>query len=217
MTIDIEVAERFGALLASGNYGEAHGCLTQAAGRENPPEVLKRDFEAMISYWWTGILNVKSALILEDWPDKQEGDLGMVYISFIGDGKRESVTVVLVEEDDAVRIRSLHWGEFNHVSPLYSVSKKRDTKRKIRGSVKILIWLGVITGIIALPIIMGLMLGLGSCPLISPPIFPCDPIRQFLAPFWAIYSISSILIIFPILAILWIIYIIVALIDALGS
>ncbi|MBJ7899359.1 MAG: hypothetical protein GC158_05435 [Cyanobacteria bacterium RI_101] len=39
MTIDIEVAERFGALVAEGNYGGAYGYLTQAAEWENPPMV----------------------------------------------------------------------------------------------------------------------------------------------------------------------------------
>jgi hypothetical protein len=112
MTIDIEVAERFGALVAEGNYGEAHGYLTQAAGRENPPEVLKRDFEEMISYWQGDgeILEVTSDLILEDWPDKQAQDLGVVYTAFIGAGDCEAVTVVLTQEDGAVRIRSLEWG-----------------------------------------------------------------------------------------------------------
>jgi hypothetical protein len=110
MTIDIEVAERFGALVASGDYGEAHGYMTQAAGRENPPEVLKRDFEAMLSYWQGGVVGVESDLILEDWPDKQAQDLGMVYTSFVGDGNCEAVTVVLTQEDGAVRIRSLEWG-----------------------------------------------------------------------------------------------------------
>lgn len=49
-------------------------------------------------------------IVLEDWPDKQAQDLGMVYTSFVGDGNCEAVTVVLTQEDGAVRIRSLEWG-----------------------------------------------------------------------------------------------------------
>ncbi|MBJ7898840.1 MAG: hypothetical protein GC158_02715 [Cyanobacteria bacterium RI_101] len=71
------------------------------------------DIEAAERFGWQRdgeILEVRSDLILEDWPDKQAQDLGMVYTAFIGAGDCEAVTVVLTWEDGAVRIRSLEWG-----------------------------------------------------------------------------------------------------------
>ena len=48
--------------------------------------------------------------IMTDWADKQPGDITSVLMRLIGDVFMEPVTVVLVEEAGAIRIRHLEWG-----------------------------------------------------------------------------------------------------------
>ena len=51
-----------------------------------------------------------SECILEDWPAKQENDVGSVYVALDGDGFCEAVTVALTREGNEIRIRELEWG-----------------------------------------------------------------------------------------------------------
>ena len=55
-------------------------------------------------------VDLVSECILEDWPAKQEGDVGYVYVALTGDGFCEAVTVTLTREADTIRIRELEWG-----------------------------------------------------------------------------------------------------------
>jgi hypothetical protein len=48
--------------------------------------------------------------ILEDWPDKKNGDLGYVYVALTGAGFCEAVTVTLTTDNGQARIRELEWG-----------------------------------------------------------------------------------------------------------
>jgi hypothetical protein len=48
--------------------------------------------------------------VLDDWPDKQDGDIASVYISLVGDGYVEAVSVILTKGTGVTRIRHLEWG-----------------------------------------------------------------------------------------------------------
>ena len=110
MAINIEVADQFGKLIAKADYRAAHVFLTKEAQEVYSPEEFKKSVEQMTDYWSSPIEEVTSDLILEDWPAKQDKDIGMVYISLIGDGVCEAVTVTLAEENGDIRIRYLEWG-----------------------------------------------------------------------------------------------------------
>lgn len=110
MNMNIEVAEQFGKLIAKADYRAAHAFLTQETQQIYSPENFKKSVEQMTNYWSVPIEKVISELILEDWPTKQDKDIGIVYVSLIGDGICEAVTVILTEENSDIRIRYLEWG-----------------------------------------------------------------------------------------------------------
>ena len=110
MAINIEVAQQFGELIAKADYKAAHGLLTKEAQQVYSSEDFKKSVEQMTDYWSGPIEEVLSDLILEDWPAKQDKDIGMVYVSLIGDGVCEAVTVTLADENGDIRIRYLEWG-----------------------------------------------------------------------------------------------------------
>jgi hypothetical protein len=112
MAVDTRVAEQFGRSIAQGDYATAHSLLTEGARAAHSPDDLKQAVEQMIAIGDGPITDVAlvSECILEDWPDKQESDVGYVYVALTGDGFCEAVTVTLTREADKIRIRELEWG-----------------------------------------------------------------------------------------------------------
>ncbi len=112
MAVDTRVAEQFGRAIAEGDFETAHSLLTEGARTAHPPESMKQAVEDMIAVGNGPITDVDlvSECNLEDWPGKQEGDVGYVYVALTGDGFCEAVTVTLTSEAGRIRIRDLEWG-----------------------------------------------------------------------------------------------------------
>lgn len=47
---------------------------------------------------------------MEEWPGKQLGDVGWVYVSIQGEGFVEAVTVIVSAVDVTLTIRNIEWG-----------------------------------------------------------------------------------------------------------
>jgi hypothetical protein len=111
-TANIEVAEQFGHLIAKADYAAAHALLTKEAQKIYSPEDLKAAVEWMTAYAPGPIrqVEVMSDFVLEEWPDKQDGDVAIAYVALTGDGFCEAVTVTLAQEGHNIRIRQLEWG-----------------------------------------------------------------------------------------------------------
>lgn len=111
MAVDTRVAEQFGHAIARCDYAAAHSLLTENAQATHSPESIKQAVEEMIAICDGPISDVDlvSECILEDWPTKQEGDVGHVDVALTGDGYCEAVTVTLTREADQIRIRDLEW------------------------------------------------------------------------------------------------------------
>ena len=107
-----EVAKQFGDLIAKPDYAAAHGLLTEEAQAANTPDDFKEAVEGMTTYAPGPIQDVQvmEDYILEDWPDKQDGDVAIAYVALTGDGFCEAVTVTLVQHSSGFRIRHLEWG-----------------------------------------------------------------------------------------------------------
>jgi hypothetical protein len=107
-----EVAKQFGDLIAKSDYPAAHALLTKEAQAVHTPDDFKAAVEGMTTYAPGPIqeVEVMEDFILEDWPDKQEGDVAIAYVSLTGDGFCEAVTVTLVQQGSDLRIRHLEWG-----------------------------------------------------------------------------------------------------------
>ena len=102
----------FGHAIARCDYLAAHSLLTEHAQAVHSPDSLKQAVEEMIEDGHGPIAEVVlvSECILEDWPRKQKGDVGYVYVALDGDGFCEAVTVTLATEAGNIRIRDLEWG-----------------------------------------------------------------------------------------------------------
>ena len=112
MAVDTTVPMEFGRAIAKGDFVSAHRLLTKKAQECHSPEALKHAVEDMIAAGDGPIAQVDlvEECILEQWPDKREGDVGYVYVALTGDGFCEAVTVTLTTEAGNVRIRELEWG-----------------------------------------------------------------------------------------------------------
>src|SRR5262245_6245687 len=111
MAIDTHIAEQFGRSIAQGNYAAAHSLLSDAARGSNSPDDLKQAVEQMIAIGDGPIMDVAivNECVLENWPAKQDNDVGYVYVALTGNGFCEAVIVTLAREAGEIRIRELEW------------------------------------------------------------------------------------------------------------
>jgi hypothetical protein len=107
-----DVAKLFGDLIAKSDYSAVHALLTIEAQAVHSADGFKDAVEGMTSYTPGPIeeVEVMEDFILEDWPDKQKGDVAIAYVSLTGEAFCEAVTVTLVQHGSDFRIRHLEWG-----------------------------------------------------------------------------------------------------------
>ena len=105
-----EVAEQFARLLIDAKWEEARGLLASNLRKETTAQDLKDAVEAMTQYVERPVTTAEVMNTLDDWPDKEEGDVGWAYVAMAGDGFSEAVTVIVHSEDSRLLIRSLEWG-----------------------------------------------------------------------------------------------------------
>ena len=112
MPVATQVAEHFGRAVAEGDFAAAHAMLTKKAQLSHSPAELAASVEKMISIGDGPITDfgLVNECVLEDWPRKQQDDVGYVYVALNGNGFCEAVTVTLCREGDEIRIRELEWG-----------------------------------------------------------------------------------------------------------
>jgi len=112
MDVDTQVAEQFGHAVAKGDFATAHALLTEEAQRIHSAEVMKQAVADMTAYADGPIQHVvvDSGFVVDDWPDKQDGDVAWVYVALTGDSFVEAASVLLATTGDGVRIRQVEWG-----------------------------------------------------------------------------------------------------------
>jgi hypothetical protein len=108
----IEVAKQFGDLIAEQDYAGARALLTGDARVANTPDQLREAVEGMTSYAPGPIRKVlvMEEFILQEWPEKQDGDVAVAYVALNGDSFCEAVSVTIVQMGSDYRIRRLEWG-----------------------------------------------------------------------------------------------------------
>lgn len=108
----VEVAQRFGDLIADEDFAAAYALLTKEAQQVHSPDDFRAAIIGMTTYAPGPIQNVivMEDFILEDWPDRRDGDVAIVYTSLEGDGFCEAVTVTIVQDGSDFLIRHLEWG-----------------------------------------------------------------------------------------------------------
>ena len=104
------VALAFAAKLVAGDYEAAHSMLSSALRENLSAAELKGEYEKMIEYGDGPPKLVDVVNVLEEWPAKQEGDIGWAYVAIISDDYSEAVTIVVAQETEQFVIREIEWG-----------------------------------------------------------------------------------------------------------
>jgi len=112
MTLHVEIAVAFASALVSGEFERAHRLLAPGLRSEFPAYRLRDELNAMFEGYAEGPATRISYdnASLEEWPDKQVGDVGWAYVSILGDDFVEGVAVVVAHVGSAPLIRSIEWG-----------------------------------------------------------------------------------------------------------
>jgi hypothetical protein len=110
-----DIALTFARALVAKQYETAHAMLATDLKPLCPPEVLKKELEAMIRYsgdedaWPTAVQDVTGSDVSE-WTGKKPHDFGWAYVAIDGVGYCEAVAVTVAEEGERLVIREIQWG-----------------------------------------------------------------------------------------------------------
>lgn len=108
-----ETAVAFSSALSSGDWERAHAFLVPALQARLSPAALRLEYLRLFQDSPEGspvTVQFDDQFAMDDWPDKQPGDVGWAYVSLCGEHVIEAVTVIVADVDGALRIRSVEWG-----------------------------------------------------------------------------------------------------------
>jgi hypothetical protein len=109
-TAETRRAIEFVRAIAGGNHSGAHGMLSARLRAQMTPAKLAADYREMVSYGEGVPTIVQVMTTMDEWPDKQPGDVRWVYVAIANDTFSEGATVVVAEEGGALVIRAVEWG-----------------------------------------------------------------------------------------------------------
>ena len=107
------VALAFARAVAAGDYDLAHSMLSAPLQAATSARQLEAEFALMIEYAECPPENLPDVEVMEavnDWPAKQDGDVGWAYVALSNNYYSEAVAVVVAHEDGNSVIRELEWG-----------------------------------------------------------------------------------------------------------
>lgn len=104
-----QVALKFSTALLNGQFEEAHALLSASIREEWTPSLLQETYEEMVEYF-----EIPPNELSVDSVDTEmlsiKADSAWVYVSIIGEGNSEAVTVVVSNEDGRHLIQKLERG-----------------------------------------------------------------------------------------------------------
>jgi hypothetical protein len=104
------VGLKFASALAGRDYSTAYAMTSSDYQRSTTLDEMRAAFEAIVPPEWQTVGPVEVAHVMETWPAKQPSDVGWVYLSIGGDVYSEAVTVVVTEEADKLKVRTVVFG-----------------------------------------------------------------------------------------------------------
>jgi hypothetical protein len=109
----IEIARRFGELIAHEDYIAAHRLLTAAAQQAHSADDLRAAVTTMTSYSPGPIerVEIMDEFVLEEWPRQRDGEVASIYVALNGPGFCEAVTVIVAHDPAGLRISQMAWGK----------------------------------------------------------------------------------------------------------
>ena len=105
-----QLAADFANALKRGNYTQAGVFIAPSKKEAWSSQRLKSEYEGMIEYGEGPATFVEVMETFDDWPTKEQGDVGWAYVAIAGDEFSEAVAVVVCNEGDQFRIRDIEWG-----------------------------------------------------------------------------------------------------------
>jgi len=104
-----KLATGFAAALVARDFLGAYAMTSSSYRARIALAVMQRAFEEMVQpIEPLGDIHLMNTL--EEWPAKQAGDVGWAYVAIDGTGWGEAVAVVVMMEDQVLRIREVEWG-----------------------------------------------------------------------------------------------------------
>ena len=113
MKAHAKTAVRFATALVDYAFDKAHALLSPTLKTQLSPKDLQVRMESMWSGYAQGRptrIHFDNEATMETWPGKMQGDVGWVYVSIVGDGFVEAVTVIVTDFDGQLLIRKIEWG-----------------------------------------------------------------------------------------------------------
>ena len=107
---DASVAFAFARALAARDYATAYAMGSSDYQRRLTLEQMRASFEAIVPPDWGAAGSVDVGHTMEDWPGKQASDVGWAYVSIGGDVYSEAITVIVTEENGALKVRDVEFG-----------------------------------------------------------------------------------------------------------
>ena len=109
MPLARETALQFGTALANRDYAGAYAMTTVEFRATMSLDTMQATFEEMVPLDWV-MGPIDAVDVLEEWPDMQAGDLGMIYVSIGGEVYSEGVTVIVNNTEGEPRVRQAEFG-----------------------------------------------------------------------------------------------------------
>jgi hypothetical protein len=104
------VGLKFASALASRDYPAAYAMTSGDYQRSATLDEMRAAFEAIVPTDSRTVGPLQVGHTLETWPAKQPSDVGWVYISIGGDVYSEALTVVVMQEADTLKVRTVQFG-----------------------------------------------------------------------------------------------------------
>ena len=103
-------AVEFARAISSGDAAAAHGMLSSRLRAATTAEKLAADYREMVAYGEGAPTTIQVMNTMDQWPDKQPGDVQWVYVAIANDTFSEAATVVVAQESGGLVVRSVEWG-----------------------------------------------------------------------------------------------------------
>lgn len=105
-----ELAVAFARALSARAYDRAYSMTSSEYQERVSQEEMRAAFEAIVPPDWGQTEPIEVGLSLSDWPDRQGGDIGWVYVGISGDVYSEGLAVVVARTGNRQEIREVEWG-----------------------------------------------------------------------------------------------------------
>jgi len=108
-----KIAIDFASALVDGYFETAHSLLDPELRQRYSPDDLRNELISMYEGYSEGKpthIYFDKQTVMTEWPDKCIRDIGWVYVSILGNGFVEAVSVIVTENEGEFLIREIEWG-----------------------------------------------------------------------------------------------------------